>query len=70
MLKIIPSFQEVPVDEKTIITNADGTISTALGGYVEKVEVPEDVRPPAADGPDARGRLRLAERPLALGGRR
>ena len=33
-----------PVDEKTIITNADGTISTALGGYVEKVEVPEDVR--------------------------
>ena len=33
-----------PVDGKTIITNADGTISTALGGYVEKVEVPEDVR--------------------------
>ena len=33
-----------PVDEKTIITNADGTISTALGGYVEQVEVPEDVR--------------------------
>ena len=32
------------VDGKTIITNADGTISTALGGYVEKVEVPEDVR--------------------------
>ena len=32
-----------PVDGKTIITNADGTISTALGGYVEKVEVPEDV---------------------------
>ena len=29
------------VDEKTIITNADGTISTALGGYVEKVNVPE-----------------------------
>ena len=33
-----------PVDEKTIITNVDGTISTALGGYVEVVEVPEDVR--------------------------
>ena len=33
-----------PVDGKTIITNADGTISTALGGYIEKVEVPEDVR--------------------------
>ena len=33
-----------PVDEKTIITNADGTISTALGGYIEKVNVPEDVR--------------------------
>ena len=30
-----------PVDEKTIITNADGTISTALGGYIEKVNVPE-----------------------------
>ena len=30
-----------PVDEKTIITNADGTISTALGGYIEKVERPE-----------------------------
>ena len=33
-----------PVDGKTIITNADGTISTALGGYAETVEVPEDVR--------------------------
>ena len=33
-----------PVDKKTIITNANGTISTALGGYVEIVEVPEDVR--------------------------
>lgn len=33
-----------PVDEKTIITNVDGTISTALGGYVETLEVPEDVR--------------------------
>ena len=30
-----------PVDENTIITNADGTISTALGGYIEKVNVPE-----------------------------
>ena len=30
-----------PVDEKTIITNADGTISTALGGYIENVERPE-----------------------------
>lgn len=30
-----------PVDEKTIITNADGTISTALGGYVEEVVRPE-----------------------------
>ena len=30
-----------PVDAKTIITNADGTISTALGGYIEKVNVPE-----------------------------
>ena len=30
-----------PVDEKTIITNADGTISTALGGYIEKVHIPE-----------------------------
>ena len=30
-----------PVDEKTIITNEDGTISTALGGYIEKVNVPE-----------------------------
>ena len=33
-----------PVDGKTIITSQDGTISTALGGYVEVVEVPEDVR--------------------------
>ena len=33
-----------PVDGKTIITNEDGTISTALGGYIEKVEVPEDLR--------------------------
>ena len=30
-----------PVDGKTIITNADGTISTALGGYIENVERPE-----------------------------
>lgn len=30
-----------PVDEKTIITNEDGTISTALGGYVENVEIQE-----------------------------
>ena len=30
-----------PVDEKTIITNADGTISTALGGYIEEVEIQE-----------------------------
>ena len=31
-----------PVDEKTIITNADGTISTALGGYSEEVQIPEE----------------------------
>lgn len=31
-----------PVDGKTIITNADGTISTALGGYSEEVEIPEE----------------------------
>ena len=31
-----------PVDGKTIITNADGTISTALGGYIEEVEIPEE----------------------------
>lgn len=30
-----------PVDEKTIITNEDGTISTALGGYIEEVLRPE-----------------------------
>ena len=30
-----------PVDGKTIITNVDGTISTALGGYIEEVETPE-----------------------------
>ena len=30
-----------PVDEKTIITNVDGTISTALGGYIEEVLRPE-----------------------------
>ena len=30
-----------PVDGKTIITNADGNISTALGGYIEEVEIQE-----------------------------
>lgn len=39
---IVEVNKKIPtIDDKTIVKNEDGKIETALGGYIEEVEIPE-----------------------------